>query len=259
MWNRFGGTLDVVSGPPKCNAEITEWQRRVIIVSFNGGYFHPYVRPNGGNVMNSGDPRETLHFEGRRHDEKGLRGHLGSEHERSDDQAWWTYPGSRFGDDRCGCGVGDRKGGVASAVTSPGSTTGNVAVTSAIALTVNNAAFTLTGVPGSTQANAAAVTYSVTTNNLAGYAVTVQAAAPTLAATATGNADFIPIAALTVKGDAAGAVYTPMSNTTATTVHTQTTRSLSTGDPHSDGYQIVIPFVNQDTYHVTLNYVATTL
>jgi len=150
-------------------------------------------------------------------------------------------------------------GGVASAVTSPGSTTGNVAVTSAIALTVNTASFTLTGVPGSAPVNAAAVTYSVTTNNLAGYAVTVQAAAPTLAATATGNADFIPIAALTVKGDAAGAVYTPMSNTTATTVHTQTTRSLSTGDPHSDGYQIVIPFVNQDTYHVTLNYVATTL
>ncbi len=150
-------------------------------------------------------------------------------------------------------------GGVASAVTSPGSTTGNVAVTSAIALTVGTTAFTLTGTPNSTQTDAAAVSYSVTTNNLAGYAVTVQAAAPTLAATATGNADFIPIAALTVKGDAAGAVYTPMSNTTATTVHTQTTRSLSTGDPHSDGYQIVIPFVNQDTYHVTLNYVATTL
>jgi hypothetical protein len=150
-------------------------------------------------------------------------------------------------------------GGIASAGTSPGSTTGNVAVTSAIALTVGTTAFTLTGTPNSTQTDAAAVSYSVTTNNLAGYAVTVQAAAPTLAATATGNADFIPIAALTVKGDAAGAAYTPVSNTTATTVHTQTTRSLSTGDPHSDGYQIVIPFVNQDTYHVTLNYVATTL
>jgi hypothetical protein len=150
-------------------------------------------------------------------------------------------------------------GGIASAGTSPGSTTGNVAVQSAIALTVNTASFTLTGVPGSTQANAAAVTYSVTTNNLAGYAVTVQAAAPTLAATATGNADSIPIAALSVKGDAAGAAYTSVSNTTPTTVHTQATRSAAAGDNLVDGYQVVIPFVNQDTYHVTLNYVASTL
>ena len=150
-------------------------------------------------------------------------------------------------------------GGVASAVTSPGSTTGNVAVTSAIALTVNTASFTLTGVPGSTQANAAAVTYSVTTNNLAGYAVTVQAAAATLVATATTNTDSIPIAALSVKGDAAGAAYTSVSNTTAVTVHSQATRSASTGDNLTNGYQVVIPFVNQDTYHVTLNYVASTL
>jgi len=150
-------------------------------------------------------------------------------------------------------------GGVASAVTSPGTTTGNVAVTSAIALTVNTASFTLTGVPGSAPVNAAAVTYSVTTNNLAGYAVTVQAATATLAATATGNADSIPIAALSVKGDATGAVYTPVSNTTAVTVHTQATRSASTGDNLTNGYQVAIPFVNQDTYHVTLDYVASTL
>ncbi len=150
-------------------------------------------------------------------------------------------------------------GGVASADTATGSTTGNVAVTSAIALTVNTTSFTLTGVPGSTPSNAAAVSYKVTTNNLAGYAVTVQAAAATLAPTATGNTDSIPIAALSVKGDAAGAAYTPVSNTTPTTVHTQATRSAAAGDNLVDGYQVAIPFVNQDTYHVTLNYVATTL
>ena len=150
-------------------------------------------------------------------------------------------------------------GGIASAVTSPGSTTGDVAVTSAIALTVNTASFTLTGTPNSTQTNAAAVSYSVTTNNLAGYSVTVQAAAATLAATAVGNTDSIPIAALSVKGDAAGAAYTPVSSTTATTVHTQATRSAEAGDNLVNGYQVAIPFVNQDTYHVTLNYVASTL
>lgn len=150
-------------------------------------------------------------------------------------------------------------GGIASADTATGSTTGNVAVTSAIALTVNTASFTLTGVPGSTPNNAAAVSYKVTTNNLAGYSVTVQAAAATLAPTATGNTDSIPIAALSVKGDAAGAAYTSVSNTTATTVHTQATRSAAAGDNLVDGYQVVIPFVNTDTYHVTLNYVAATL
>ncbi len=150
-------------------------------------------------------------------------------------------------------------GGIASAVTSPGTTTGNVAVTSAIALTVNTASFTLTGVPGATDTNAAAVSYKVTTNNLAGYAVTVQAATATLLPTATGNTDSIPIAALSVKGDAAGATYTSVSNATPTTVHTQATRSAAAGDNLVDGYQVVIPFVNQDTYHVTLNYVASTL
>ena len=149
-------------------------------------------------------------------------------------------------------------GGIASAGTAPGSTTGNVAVESAIALTVNTTSFTLTGVPGSTPVDAAAVSYKVTTNNLAGYAVTVQAAAATLAATAVGNTDSIPIAALSVKGDAAGAAYTPMS-TAAQTVHTQATRSAEAGDNLVNGYQVAIPFVIQDTYHVTLNYVASTL
>jgi len=48
-------------------------------------------------------------------------------------------------------------GGMASAGTT-GSTTGNVAVTSAISLTGNTTSFILTGVPGSAPANAAAVT-----------------------------------------------------------------------------------------------------
>jgi len=147
-------------------------------------------------------------------------------------------------------------GGMASAGTT-GSTTGNVAVTSAISLTGNTTSFILTGVPGSAPANAAAVTYSVTTNNLAGYTVTVQAAAATLAPTAFGNTDSIPIAALSVSGDTPG-TYTPVS-TTAQVVHAKATRSAEAGDTLTDGYQVVIPFVNQDTYHVTLNYVATTL
>ncbi len=123
---------------------------------------------------------------------------------------------------------------------------------------MTTASFTLTGAPNATVTNDAAVSYKVTTNNLAGYSVTVQAATPTLVANTPGNTDAIPIARLSVKGDAAGAAYTPMS-TAAQTVHTQATRSIEAGDSLVNGYQVAIPFVNQDTYSVTLNYVATTL
>lgn len=139
-----------------------------------------------------------------------------------------------------------------------GSTTANVAVGSAITLTVNTPSFVLSGLAGATVTDLNAVSLTVDTNNLAGYAVTVEAAADVLAPTATGNTDSIPIGALSVEENGAGP-YTPLSSTIATTVHTQAFRAAPGGDALSNDYQVVIPDVNEDTYTATLNYVATTL
>ncbi len=148
--------------------------------------------------------------------------------------------------------------GMANAAESSDSTSANVEVTTAIALTGLTPSFTLTGVPGATVTGAGAVTMNVLTNNLAGYAVTVESATPTLVAAAGANLDSIPIAALTVK-ESSAATYDALSNTVTRTVHSQATRSAEAGDTVSNDFQVVIPFVNQDTYTATLNYIATTL
>lgn len=143
--------------------------------------------------------------------------------------------------------------------TSADTTQANVEVTTAIALTALTTAFTITGAPLATVAEVGAVTMNVDTNNLAGYAVTVQAAAATLVAvTPPANADTIPIAALSVR-ETGTTPYTPLSSTAPVTVHSQATRSALGGDPISNDYSVDIPFVNEDTYTVTLNYIATTL
>jgi hypothetical protein len=148
--------------------------------------------------------------------------------------------------------------GSASAASSSGSTTANVAVQSGIALTGLTPSFTLTGAPGTVATDAGAVGFNVETNDVAGYAVTVQAAATTLAPTAVGNTDSIPISLLGVRQSGTG-VYLPISSTVPVLVHTQTSRSANGGDNLSNDYQITIPVVNPDTYTATLNYVATAL
>jgi hypothetical protein len=145
----------------------------------------------------------------------------------------------------------------ANAATDTGSTDGHVLVNTAISLSGLTSDFTLTGLPGATVTEAAAVGYTVETNNLAGYNVTVQAATSTLVADTAGNTDSIPIAALGVSE--VGTTFTPLSNTTAFVVHSQATRSAEGGDDLTNDYQVAIPFVNTDTYSVTLNYIATTL
>src|SRR4051812_48161892 len=68
--------------------------------------------------------------------------------------------------------------GIASATPSDsdtGQTTGNAVVESGITLTDLTSSFTLTGTPGATVQSAAPVTYNVETNNVAGYAVLVEA------------------------------------------------------------------------------------
>ncbi len=137
-------------------------------------------------------------------------------------------------------------------------TQANVVVQSAISLTALTPSFTLTGLPGGTVSQDGIVTYTVETNNLAGYAVTVQSRTATLAPTAAGNPDSIPISALSVR-ETGTTPFTPLSDTAPVTVHSQATRSATGGDALSNDYQVVIPFVNEDTYTATLDYVATTL
>jgi hypothetical protein len=139
-----------------------------------------------------------------------------------------------------------------------GSTEANVEVTTSIALTGLTESFTLTGIPGATVTGLGAVTLNVETNNLAGYAVTVQSAAATMAAAAPANTDSIPIGALSVR-ETNETTFTPMSATGTALVHTQANRSAEAGDALSNDYEVVIPFVNEDTYTATLDYVATTL
>jgi hypothetical protein len=139
------------------------------------------------------------------------------------------------------------------------STVANVHVTSAIAMTGTTANFTLTGLPGATVAQDGIVTFTVTTNDLAGYAVTVESATGTLLpADPVANTDTIPIGALSVR-ETGTTPYTPLDNASVVTVHTQAVRSAQIGDALSNDYRVIIPFVNEDTYTATLNYVATAL
>ncbi|WP_338181486.1 hypothetical protein [Jatrophihabitans sp.] len=165
-------------------------------------------------------------------------------------------------------------GGTASAApeSSGGSTTANVGVETAISLSGLTPAFTLTGIPGATVTTGdvpgdqtGPVTFVVTTNNFAGYAVTVGSEDATLTPPTPGtgagqNPDTIPIGNLKVRETGATA-FTPVSNLApdTVTVHSQTVRSAEAGDDLSTDYQVAIPFVNQDTYSATLDYIATTL
>jgi hypothetical protein len=139
-----------------------------------------------------------------------------------------------------------------------GTTAANVAVSSSIALTALTESFSLTGIPGATVAQNGVVTLNVETNNLAGYAVTVQSETATLAAGTPGNVDAIPVGALSVR-ETGTTPFSAMSAANTAVVHTQTTRSAEGGDALSNDYQVDIPFVNEDTYTATLDYVATTL
>ena len=131
----------------------------------------------------------------------------------------------------------------------------NVGVTSAISLTGLTPAFTLNGLPNTTVVGLDAVGYTVATNNVGGYTVTVQADSPTLDP-AGASTDTIPIENLQVRAADSGA-YTALSDTNALTLRDKNTRSATGGDAYTDDYQVDIPFVADDTYSATLTYVAT--
>ena len=144
----------------------------------------------------------------------------------------------------------------ANAADDTGSTDGHVEVSTAISLTGLTSAFTLSGAPGDTITGTGAVDFNVRTNNISGYTVTVQAATATLVAATSGNTDSIPIGALSVREGTN--VFVPLSNTSSVTVHDQDTESAELGDALTNDYRVVIPFVNSDTYTVTINYIAST-
>ncbi len=151
-------------------------------------------------------------------------------------------------------------GGPAAAIDSTTeSTTANVGVTGAITLTALTDAFTLTGIPGATVTTGASpVTMTVTTNNDAGYQVTVEPEDPSLVGTIVGNDDLIPTTLLKVR-ETGGSTFTALTPGTPLVVTTKTERSAEEGDTVSNDYQITIPFVQPDTYSGTLDYIASTL
>ena len=144
--------------------------------------------------------------------------------------------------------------------TASGSTTANVEVSGSITLTGLTPAFTLTGVVGSTPTTGATpVTMVVTTNNFAGYNVSVVPAAANLVGAIPGNTDVIPANSLEVDGPVQAGVYAPLAFPTPLVVATKASASAPEGDTITNNYRITIPFVRPDTYSGTLNYVATTL
>ena len=135
-------------------------------------------------------------------------------------------------------------------------TTATASVSNVLTLSGLTAAFTLTGAPATTQTGLSAVSMNVKSNNRTGYNVTVQAAAASMAGATTGNSDTIPIADLTVRNTTTGGAYTALSSSAAATVANTTAKSASTGDTVNNDFQMVIPWVNSDSYSVTLNYIA---
>jgi hypothetical protein len=151
-----------------------------------------------------------------------------------------------------GLGIAALAGGPAGADTTD-STTANSAVGSVLALSGLTSSFSLNGDPNTTS-NAITddVSMTVESNNLTGYNVTVQAAADSMDPATAGNADSIPIADLKVKNDAAA--FTSLSDLSSVTVASTSARSANGGDTVTNDYRLAIPWVNADTYSVTLDY-----
>ncbi|MEU7741083.1 hypothetical protein [Nonomuraea sp. NPDC049158] len=143
--------------------------------------------------------------------------------------------------------------------TDTGSTEAHVDVSSSIVLTDLTPSFTLSGAPGETVTTGATpVTMTVTTNNFAGYTVTVVPRTANLTPAIVGNTDVIPATTLEVQGPAQGGAYVHLTQGPLV-VATKDTASSTDGDSITNNYRITIPFVRPDIYSGALDYVATTL
>jgi len=150
--------------------------------------------------------------------------------------------------------------GPAQADTDTSGTTVNVEVSSAVTLTDLSPAFTLSGSPGSTAATGSnPVTMVVTTNNFAGYGVTVEPATATLAAAIPGNTDTVAVTDVEVNGPTQAGTYANLIFGTPLAVASKSSASAPDGDTISNDFRITVPAVRPDTYSGTLNYIVTTL
>ena len=119
-------------------------------------------------------------------------------------------------------------------------------VGNAISLSANAPSVSLAGVPGT---NATASSGLVaTSNNAAGYRVTVAANNAALLGTGT-NTNTIAVSNLSVGGSAASVL--PVQ------IHNQITKSAAGGDAIPVNYAMTMPHVNADTYSVGLTFTAT--
>ncbi|GLZ42378.1 hypothetical protein Acsp05_60020 [Actinokineospora sp. NBRC 105648] len=146
-------------------------------------------------------------------------------------------------------------GSCAADSTDPRCTTSTGLAARTLTLSGLTPSFTLTGLPGSTVSADGVVTMTVTTNSSSGYAVTVRATGAVLAPATPGNTASIPVGLLGVRENGAGE-FRGLSADTPLVVHQQGTPSGPQGDAVSNDYRIQIPFIESDTYSVTLEYIA---
>jgi hypothetical protein len=163
-----------------------------------------------------------------------------------------------------GTAIGQLSGQVttAQADTSTGTTVANVEVGLAITLTQLTPSFTLSGNPGDTvptPSDGDVVTMRVTTNNFAGYTVTVQPTSEDLIPSIGNNDDRIPMNLLEVSGPIQAGAYVPLNFGAPVQVARKGAPSAAGGDVIDNGYRITIPAVRPDTYSGTLLYSAITL
>lgn len=144
----------------------------------------------------------------------------------------------------------------AHAQTDDAETTATVTVQSAITITVDPT-FTLAGVPGDTATTS--VSFTVTSNDPAGYTVTVQPVGTELLPPDPGtgpgqNPDTIAFEDIEVEAEG---VLTPLDPDDPLPVYTQDTASDPGGDTIAHDYELVIPFIQPDDYSGAITYVAT--
>lgn len=138
----------------------------------------------------------------------------------------------------------------------------SVSVADTLDLTITSTNFNLPGPAGAVVGLPDAVAYTVTTNNLGGYVVTVAAAADVLTGASTvDGTDTIPVSALTVQQDEAiddqPQVMTGPTDAAPVELVTSLARSAADGDDYTNDYSVTIPNVTADVYTVALNYVVT--
>jgi hypothetical protein len=155
--------------------------------------------------------------------------------------------------------------GSASANPPNDTTVAEVNVSTGITITGLTPSFTLSGAPGEVvNTGNAPVIYNISSNDPAGYRVTVTAAAPVMTSVSgvPPATHTFPIQDLTVRDGSTSAfdpsTFQPMTDArSGVVVHSQSVPSDRLGDDLSTDFQIRIPTVPLGLYQATLNYLAT--